>query len=375
MISRLFLILLVALVGCEPASRERPRTVSVTERAIVKERLQMVDPAVPLRQSPSGRVVARDGGAWETLLWSNAHASDLDGNGSILAPFASHLQPPVDAVGEEGAALMLAIGEYEGFRAVGKKLNIYGMSGAQGAPDANIEIERGPETAVGVAIELVDTYLRLENVALHDNLDASIRMSGTGSLFAYNVSFYINDVIQEVGSVYDVRISSDGLEASDVGNVTCHTLGAKHVTFQRPITLTGTLASFESCDVQEDITFTGAPGLVVADLFSVNQMKAHGVSIVNGTLYVADAPTVQVAVVVPAFLVAGSAEIAAHVPGAAVGDTFAVTVVAGTLAAGTMLGATRFNNPDDIFVSVLAVAAAATQNVTLAITRFAAKTP
>jgi hypothetical protein len=325
--------------------------------------------------SVPGRWIAVGSGdsaeAWETLFWVNGKAL-VNGNGSILTPF-NRLESSTDAVGADGAAMQVAIGEYEGFRVTGKTFNIYGISGAQGAPDGNVEIDAIGGTTN--AIEATNSHFRLENVALDDDDPSNISLRGTGALFCFNVSFYINDIIQEAGAQYAVEIVSDGLESSDVGNVSAFILVGRNVTFQRPITITGTIAILNQCNPQDDIAFTGLAGQLFVDLFTLNEMRASGVTVTNGTIVVTEMPTREVSLAVPAFGGAGVQRVSISVPGARIGDALAVAIKNGTLTANTMIGTPNITSDNTVEVPIVATAAAGSTTVTLSIAIVAAVTP
>jgi hypothetical protein len=164
-----------------------------------------------------------------------------------------------------------------------------------------------------------------------------------------------------------MRVSGDGLEVGDFGNIRVEFLYADTVVLQRAVEISGPLAVILRSDIQENVTFTESPGTLVTDLHSLQAMRLHGARLNNGTLKLTDVPNVQVDVVVPAFSGAGTVELPVRVDGAKPGDAFALGVTSGTLSPGTVLGAARATSNDDVAIPVLSVGAAPSRSVRLSV--------
>lgn len=295
----------------------------------------------------------------QTLVWCDANFVGMS-TGSIAAPFTT-LQEAIDFLPEEGGSVLMAPGEYDGEWEIpdGHVINIIGVAGPQGATDGNIEIGAG---SIGDG-----AGVRLENIALGGH----ITVSGHGGLYCSNVSFYIHDIIQSGDGGWNVRIVSDGLDTSDVGNVTCNLLVAQNVTLQRPIIVRGNVAKLLTTTAQGNITFEGQPGQLLTDLFSLNAMRGENAQVINASAVIAvDVPTAQFTITSPAFGAAGTQFVEVDLEGALPGDTFAVSNLT-SLPANVFLGQARCTTADHCLICLGAFGAALSGDVTVAITRFA----
>lgn len=294
-----------------------------------------------------------------TLLWVSAGFAGTP-TGSIAAPFPT-IQQGVDAIPVGGGGtLMMAPGTYPDAWSVPENLtiNIQSEGFTQGGAGGGTSIA-GPILGNG-------SHVRIQNCGLRND----ITLLGSGTLYCYNLACHDFDFLQSGAGSWYVSMTTDGNESSEPGVIQCSQLVAENVRLNGAVSLSGPLSKLLLCTVQAPITFVGAPGTLLTDLYTLNSMRDSGASIINASIIDAlDAPNRRRTIASPVFAAAGVVTVDVAIPDARPGDTFAVTNLTG-LPTNVALGQPRCAVAGTVAITLIAVAGALGTNVDISLTRF-----